>query len=132
MHITLETDYAIRIMLYLAKMDQWVDAKKISEETDVTLRFALKILRKLVAEDLVKSFKGIKGGYEIARNSKQISLYDVVCVIEGDCYLSRCLDTAVGCNRQKVKVCKVKKEFGRISKMLKDELSMVTLDTLIC
>ena len=131
MHITLETDYAIRIMLYLAKMDQRVDAKKISEETDVTLRFALKILRKLVAKELVKSFKGIKGGYEIARSAKKINLYDIICVIEGDCYLSRCLDGTVGCNRQKVKVCKVKKEFARISKMLKEELSMVTLDTLI-
>ena len=54
MHITLETDYAIRIILYLAKSEQRADAKKIAEETDVTLRFALKILRKLVASELVK------------------------------------------------------------------------------
>ena len=46
MHITLETDYAIRIVLYLAKANKRVEAKNISENTEVTLRFALKILRK--------------------------------------------------------------------------------------
>lgn len=131
MHITLETDYAIRIILYLAKSEQRADAKKIAEETDVTLRFALKILRKLVASELVKSFKGIKGGYEIFRAPKKISLYDIICVIEGDCYLSRCLDAQIGCNRQKSRTCKVRREFHRISKMLRDELSAVTVDTLI-
>ena len=131
MHITLETDYAIRIVLYLARAGQRADAKKISEETDVTLRFALKILRKLVASDLVHSFKGIKGGYEIARPPEQISLYDIVCVVEGNCYLSRCLDPAVGCNRHTGCLCKVGREFGRVSDLLRDELSAVTVDTLV-
>lgn len=131
MHITLETDYAIRIILYLARTEQRVDAKKIAEETDVTLRFALKILRKLVASELIKSFKGIKGGYEIARSPKKINLYDIICVVEGDCFLSRCLDVRIGCNRDMTRSCKVRKEFGRISKMLKDELSAVTIESLL-
>ena len=59
------------------------------------------------------------------------SLYDIICVIEGDCYLSRCLDAQIGCNRQKSRTCKVRREFHRISKMLRDELSAVTVDTLI-
>jgi len=46
MHITLETDYAIRIVVFLIQANKRVDAKNISEGTGVTLRFALKILRK--------------------------------------------------------------------------------------
>ena len=48
MHITLEADYAIRIVQVLAQNQRRLDAKTISEMTGVTLRFSLKILRKLV------------------------------------------------------------------------------------
>ena len=46
MHMTLEADYAVRIVEFLAAANQKVDARTISEETHVPLRFALKILRK--------------------------------------------------------------------------------------
>ena len=49
MHITLESDYAIRIVVFLAQQGKRADAKLISENTEVSLRFALKILRKLVS-----------------------------------------------------------------------------------
>ena len=48
MHMTLETDYAVRIVDLLALSDQRVDARSIAEQTHVPLRFALKILRKLM------------------------------------------------------------------------------------
>ena len=46
MHITLEADYGIRMMVYMARVGKRADAKTISDNADVTLRFALKILRK--------------------------------------------------------------------------------------
>lgn len=132
MHITLETDYAIRILVFLLQQDKRVDANKISEETDVTLRFALKILRKLVAAGFVRSFKGMKGGYEFAKESpSDLSLYDVIVAIEGNCFLSRCLDQKVGCNRDYASCCKVRKEFGRISNVLCQELKATTFDRLV-
>jgi len=58
MHITLEADYAVRIVACLANHNTRLDAKTISDKTCVSLRFALKILRKLVSSKIVKSFKG--------------------------------------------------------------------------
>ena len=55
MHITRETDYAIRIVYCLANTQGRKDAGTISEEMGVTLRFSLKILHKLVKSGLVKS-----------------------------------------------------------------------------
>ena len=48
MHITLESDYAVRIVSRLARQGGRMDAKRIAEETGVTLRFSLKILRKQI------------------------------------------------------------------------------------
>ncbi|HAN44287.1 MAG TPA: Rrf2 family transcriptional regulator, partial [Ruminococcaceae bacterium] len=83
MNITLETDYAIRIVYCVAKQNKRVDAKTIAESSGVTLRFSLKILRKLVASGIIKSYKGTKGGYELAKDPGQISLKDVIETIEG-------------------------------------------------
>ena len=67
MHITQESDYAIRIVYCLAKSSARRDARGISEEINVSLRFSLKILGKLVQSGIVTSFKGNRGGYELAR-----------------------------------------------------------------
>ena len=91
MHITLESDYAVRIVSCLARQGGRMDAKRIAEETGVTLRFSLKILRKLVTGGLVRSYKGTKGGYELARPAKDISLCDVIETVEGPYALSRCV-----------------------------------------
>ena len=58
MYITQETDYAIRIVYCLAKSGARRDARSISEEMCISLRFALKILGKLAQGGLVSSFKG--------------------------------------------------------------------------
>ena len=58
MILNLETDYAIRIVHYLAEVGERRDAGKIAEKTGVTLRFSLKILRKLVAAGIIRSYKG--------------------------------------------------------------------------
>lgn len=68
MHITLEADYAIRIVNCLVDASQRMDAQKIADAACVSLRFSLKILRKLVSSGIVQSFKGAKGGYVLAKD----------------------------------------------------------------
>lgn len=131
MHITLESDYAIRIVVYLAREGSRSDAKTIAESTEVTLRFALKILRKLVSGGIVCSYKGINGGYELAKKPGQISLADVIGVIEGPYYLSRCLKPDGECPRVHGKDCKVSRIFADISKTVGQKLSKATFDQLI-
>ena len=131
MHITLETDYAIRIVLYLAQTNKRVEAKNIAENTEVTLRFALKILRKLVAEKIVKSFKGTQGGYELNKKPEEITLASIIETVEGTYYLSRCLNPEQGCNREGKTSCKVQRVFFEISKMVQAELDKVTIAHLI-
>ena len=74
MVMTLEADYAVRIVEYLTKHPERRDARRISEETQIPLRFSLKILRELVAEGFVCSFKGAKGGYTLAKPPEEITL----------------------------------------------------------
>ncbi len=122
MHITLEADYAIRIVYCLACEGKRMDAKSISGATGVTLRFSLKILRKLVAAGIVKSFKGTQGGYEIGRSLDTISLYDVISTIEGEYQLNRCVGGNYVCARIKQGPCQFQRVFRDISKDVQKQL----------
>ena len=105
MFITLEADYAVRIVSVLCREKDKMDAKTISNDACVTLRFALKILRKLVAADIVKSYKGTQGGYIINKDPAQLTLKDVLEAIEGTYYFSRCLSPDCTCNRGADGIC---------------------------
>lgn len=128
MFITLEADYAVRIVDCIAQSRGRLDAKSISEQTGVTLRFSLKILRKLVASDIVKSFKGTQGGYELARKPEEISLKDVIETVEGKYRLSRCLSEGYDCNRGMSGSCKYQCIFNQISAEVDKKLASYTFD----
>lgn len=128
MYITLESDYAIRIVGCIKKEGKRIDAKAISEKTGVTLRFALKILRKLVTNGIVKSYKGTQGGYELAKAPSDISLMDIIETVEGKYYFSRCLNEECGCNRGMSGLCQYQKIFNEISEIVEEKLNSYTFD----
>lgn len=113
MHITQESDYAVRIVYCLAKCGTRRDARGISEEMCVTLRFSLKILGKLVSSGIVESYKGNRGGYELARPASEITLKDVIDAVEGPYRLSRCVGEggAGECNRGASGCCTFQRYF---------------------
>ena len=131
MHITWETDYAIRIVDCLARSRERLCAQVISEKNGVTLRFSLKILSKLVAGGLVRSYKGAHGGYEIAKPLEDISLNDIVETIEGPYQLSRCLGDAHACERNDESKCPYHRHFSRLSQQVRAELSAITLASIL-
>ncbi len=131
MHITLETDYAIRIVSCLAKNKIRMDARSISEETSVTLRFSLKILSKLVASGIIKSFKGTHGGYELAKEPHEITLLDVIETVEGTYYFSRCLADNYECNCSDEEPCSTRMVFLDITQTVQEKLRNCTFDMLI-
>lgn len=89
MKITMETDYALRIMRFLAISGK-SDAKAIAENVNAPQRFTVKILGKLTAGGVVASRKGAAGGYELARASDKITLREIFEIIEGPLTISRC------------------------------------------
>lgn len=127
MHITLESDYAVRIVHCLARDGGRMDAKRIAQGTGVTLRFSLKILRKLVAGGLVRSYKGTKGGYELARDAGEISLCDVIEIVEGPFSLSRCVgEEGYSCSRDGGgPSCRFRQVYAEISEEVRKRLGEV-------
>lgn len=100
MEITRESDYAIRCVSYLAgQADKISMIDEIAREMEIPRSFLAKILQKLVRASLVRSFRGIKGGFQLAKNPKDISLLDVVEASEGEIALNVCVLDRTLCGR---------------------------------
>ncbi len=126
MFLNNETDYAVRIVSCLAKTNERIDAASIAELTGVTQRFTLKILHRLVQAGIVKSFKGNKGGYVLARPAKDITLLEVVEEIYGPLTLNRCHhDGACGCTHPNG-FCDFRDVFADVTTYIRCKLSHVT------
>lgn len=132
MRITLESDYALRILTAMAGYDGVTDAKTISEDTSVTPRFTLKILHKLVQGDLVQSYKGVNGGYKLKVRPENITLKTVIELIDGPIAIARCLDSDEGCSLNCDKSsCDYHHIFDIISIELASKLNKITISDVI-
>lgn len=127
MKITQECDYAIRIVLMLAKLGEGerVDAGSIAETQHIPQRFTVKILRKLVQGGLVTSFKGAKGGYQLGKEAEAITLKDVIWVIDGPVEINKCVSEEYICGRKKKQDCPVHCQLKRMNDMIDRELEKI-------
>lgn len=135
MRITQETDYAFRIVRYLAENEGTVvGASQIAESEGVTKRFTLRILRKLNLAGITDAKRGSKGGYYLKKPKEDITLYDILIAIDGPIVINRCLQKDSYCSKNKsdnVGNCKFHVTLAKIQsniiKMFKDE----TIDNFI-
>lgn len=132
MHITLESDYAIRIVLCMARKKERIDANSIALQTGVPLRFSLKILRNLVGAGIAKSFKGTQGGYELNVKPEEITLKDILETVEGEYRFSRCISSEEGdCSNPNCDSCRVQAVFSKITTTVRKMLQEVTIASLL-
>ncbi len=131
MHINLESDYAVRIVRVLAQHNARMDAAQISQNSCVSLTLTLKIMRKLVAAGLVRSFKGAHGGYCLEHEPREITLRHVIEAIEGPYRFSRCLDEGYDCSCKEAIACPFHSVFDEVTAMVVKKLDTITFDSLI-
>jgi len=132
LQVTMEADYAVRIVHYLSKTGERADARTISRGTAVTLRFALKILRKLAGCGIVESHVGAGGGYSLAMRPDQISLLSVIEAVEGPVRINRCLAGDGVCTRVGDKdECPMHRAFDGVNRLLTERLSEIKFDSFI-
>lgn len=87
MNISAKTEYACIAMLELAIQNdsgQPVQVRRIAEAHGIPSRFLVQILLQLKGAGLVASTRGVSGGYRLAKDPREITLGQVMNVIDGD------------------------------------------------
>ncbi|WP_055665759.1 RrF2 family transcriptional regulator [Desnuesiella massiliensis] len=133
MKITQEVDYALRVVLYLSKIGygEKVDAKTISDLENIPHRFLLKLLRKLNAANIVRSFRGVHGGYALNKLPEEITIYDVVLAIDGPIYVNRCLSDPASCNISRTGVCEIHRALSMVQNNIIHDLKSISFKDLL-
>lgn len=89
--ITRKTDYAIRCVLHLAESEKKVVMiNEIADEREIPKSFLAKIMQKLAKAGIVGSLRGVKGGFMLAKKASEISLLDIVEIMEGSVAMNIC------------------------------------------
>lgn len=132
MKITQEADYGLRVILYLSKLEcgAKVDAATISKHEELPLRFLLKLLRKLIAPGIIKSFRGVNGGYSLNKLPEEITMQDVIEAIDGPISVNRCILDPAFCNAKKGNNCEVHRALSGVQQSLILQLSKVNFKDL--
>ena len=131
MQITSTTDYAIRIVCYLAAQSQMISTSELSQELSVPSSYIPKITKKLKQAGIIKACEGIKGGYQIAKQPENISLRDVISCTESTMAISRCLEKEEGCSKNYVACCKVHQILLDLQNIYNNRLESVKISDII-
>ncbi len=85
-------EYAIRALAFLATRPtgQRVLARDVAEQENIPGPFLGKVFQTLVKGGLLHSTKGPGGGFALARNPEEITLYDIRAVVDGVNDLEEC------------------------------------------
>lgn len=128
--INRQTDYAIRVVLSLAKREPnlRVSTTEVQQEMLIPPSLAQRIVADLARGGFVQTFPGRDGGITLARPAKEINLRQVVEHFEGKFFISDCLVGKGECPFDKN--CPVRHRWARLQSTLMQELEQITFDDL--
>ncbi len=93
MQITRQADYAVRAVLYLARLgtEGRASTAQIAREQQIPTTFLAKIVSQLAGVGVVRATRGARGGVTLARSPETISLLEIVETIDGPMALNECV-----------------------------------------
>lgn len=132
MRLNQATDYAFRMVLYLASLPEGtkITGASLAEKQNIPERFLLKIMRSLTAAGIVKSYRGVEGGFALQRAPKDITLFDIIEAVEGQTELQRCLHDMGSCTRGCNSMCSIYAAFADIQRDLAKKLKSINFEDL--
>ena len=123
LHVT--TDYAIRTVVYLAIKDE------IAMAMGIPPSYVLKITSKLVVAGIIKRIVGAQGGFLLAKKPTEISLYEIINVLEATTKLNRCLEAGRYCSRFATENCPVRAFYCELQSLIEKKLQAMTVASLL-
>lgn len=120
------TDYATVVMAGLATSAEAVlSAQILAERARLETPTVSKVLKQLASAGLVDSWRGVNGGYRLARAAQLITVADIVTAMEGPIGMTECCAKSGLCDHESH--CGVRVNWQRISDAIRIALESVTL-----
>lgn len=130
MQLSTRARYAVRAMIELSVRhgDGPVMLKDIAHCQEISDKYLEQLLAPLRAKGFIRTIRGNRGGYFLAKPAEEISLYDIIEVVEGSMAPVNCVDNPEGCSRYNI--CVTRDIWSRLKEVIVGELKSINLASL--
>lgn len=122
--------YGLRAVHYLAENREngYISVAEISENLMLPENYLEQLIRLLKKNNLVKSTRGAKGGYKLSRDINDITVGDVLRVLEGEITSSDCVSNRQCCESGK---CEAYFVFAKIDEAINSAVNSITIKDMV-
>lgn len=131
MKLSTKIRYGTRAILELASRfgEGPIELKEIARSQEISIKYLEQVIIPLRTAGMVKSARGSKGGYSLAKPPSEICLFDVVETLEGPLYLVDCIKDPKHCRRSSS--CVTRDIWSEVSEALHRVLKSITLEEMV-
>ena len=130
MKVSSKSEHALHAMLYIAaKGDRMSTINEVAEQELIPREYLAKILKELSMKGFLKSYKGILGGYKLAKVPQKISFLNIIEAMDGPLSVISCAnDTHIKAGKPRRKYCMAQIFWIPLQDKLRDAMANMTLD----
>lgn len=130
MQLKTTTEYAVRLMIYLARTQRMTAAAEIAKETEIPLNYLVTITRYMRNAGLITATSGNRGGYRLRKKASEITLFDILICMEGTLKINRCLESTQeqACPENP---CPLRDCYQQLQQHIEAYLTGITLESLL-
>ena len=131
LQLTTRGNYGILAVYYIARQakDGFISIDEIAENSQIPKPYLSKILQELCRGGVLLSRRGTGGGFALARPSQEISLKDIIEVIEGRIYIVNCLLTPSRCG--KAATCPISPMWIEVQNFIVNIIESITIEDIV-
>ena len=129
MRLSLQTDYALRTLIYLAGRPGRSQIRDIAEFFRISKDHLAKVARRLTQDGFIRSVRGVGGGIEMVRSAESISVGEVIERFEGSMNLLDCVSIDGVCVIQPS--CRLKGVLAEAERIQREYLRSVPLSDVV-
>ena len=131
MKLSTRSRYGVRLMVFLGERygEGPIYLNEIARGESISEKYLSQLVIPLRRADLITSVRGAYGGYMLSRPPQEISLREIVEVLEGGLDLVECVSAPDNCSRHSL--CKGRKLWKELTARIASVLDSVTLHNLI-
>ena len=128
MLITRASEYAILSLIVLSKSNSPIDSETLSKELSIPKSFLAKILQALAKHNILKSYKGVNGGFALLLEPKEINMLLVMSCVEGKApAVFDCASSENDCPSDKANLCSIWPFLNKLQGKIDTFLAEMTL-----
>lgn len=133
MKLSTKGKYGVRAVFEIARHygNGPISIKEIAERQGISFSYLEQILHKLGKAGLIDSVRGPAGGYLLARKPSELTIGDIVRVLEGPIALSHCLEPGESADCYQADDCVARMVWAKVGAKIEEALDSISFDDLL-